>query len=667
MTKLPFVPAARLAAVAAFTAASLSANAAETPEPYPTDYWAMRSVISNVELSPDGKRLAMMEIPSKDGKPLISVYDANDLAKEPFRLNADPMEVQGFTWISDRYLLFQAKQAVRDIVRAREQDTFKYKAALLDIEKKKIDELGGTLEQAAIASILPSKPDKVLLEMVPPGQVRASDFAKRVAGAFSPYDYYEYDLKKGTKKLLFQGRLARGGYAFTAEGEAWLAGGTDVRKREVLWFWKPGPDADWQEVRRQPIDDFEFDPFYVVGLDDENPNHALVLTRNGHDKMGMWSYDLAGKKLGELIYRRSDVDVAHIWHHSNSWQHPATVVGVVYYTDKRHIEFFDATEGATQAAIEGLVPHAHNVSIPSRSRDGDTFVIYNVGPRDPGTYYLFKDGEIKPIGSRQPLFESERLADVEFVSYEARDGRKLYAYVTVPHGEPPFPLIVMPHGGPSVRDIGGYDEWAQALANNGYLVVQPQYRGSTGLGADLQKAMFENGGQMGHKMQDDKDDAALYLVQRGLADKNRLAMFGWSYGGYAAGVAATRTPQLYQCVIAGAAVLNRELQYSYSLTRFEGESRKRYQAVSNTAVNPIDEVEKVNVPMLIVHGVVDYRVLVKNARDYVKQLDEHGKSYKYVELPGAGHFTNTLRYDHKLEFYQSMLDFLAEDCGPEGL
>ncbi len=132
------------------------------------------------------------------------------------------------------------------------------------------------------------------------------------------------------------------------------------------------------------------------------------------------------------------------------------------------------------------------------------------------------------------MFKGEDLADVEYHTYRARDGRGIAAYVTFPAGEPPHPLVVLSHGGPFARDRPSYDKWAQLLANHGYLVIQPQFRGSTGYGETSCRAAYAEGGQQGHKMQDDKDDAALYLVEKGLADPDRMAMFGWSYGGYAA-------------------------------------------------------------------------------------------------------------------------------------
>ena len=635
--------------------------------PYPVEQWAMREVMQNVQLSPDGKHVALLRIPSRDGNPILEVYDAANLAEKPFRMNAHPMELIGFGWLNDSKIYFIARDRVRDHVQ-REQDPYKYRFSVLDVASKKLQKAGPLASgEVGIAQLLPHSPDKVIISIVAPSSGKVSDFARRVSGFLSPNDYYEYDLTKGTRKLLVQGRMALGNYTFDPTGRLLFAGGYDSGEREARFLWRPPGESDWVEFHRQGIDDIEFKQFNLQALDDTMPHHAYVIARNGHDTYGLWSYDLKNKRFAELIYKRPDVDVTAVVNHSNTWQHPGKVVGVLYNTDKWRREFFDEAEAALYMQLESIIPSAHNISIASRSRDGATLVVSNQGPHDPGTYYLIKDGKLVDIGSQQPLFASENLADMEFVKYSARDGRKLFAYVTKPKGEPPFPLIVLPHGGPQARDFGGYDKWAQLLANYGYLVIQPQYRGSTGFGASLRQAAFEEGGQEGGKMQDDKDDAALYLVKRGLADKDRMAMFGWSYGGYAAAVAASRTPQLYQCTVAGAGVFDPVLQFRYDRRGASGEILDRYIAYEAKSIKPVDEVAKVNVPMLIVHGVVDRRVLIDHATKYVKLLEEHDKPYKYVRLEGADHFYSTLLYDHQIEFFSAMIDFLANDCGPGGL
>ena len=648
-------------AVFLWTASAGAEETAAAPafEPYPLEYWAMRPVIRNVAVSPDGKHLALMKIPSREGDPIIEVYDAADLAKPPFRLDADPMEIVGFQWASDRDIVFGLRQKVRDLIDGFNEGVYKRRLAVLDVEAKKMRSF--ETGRMSVVSILPSESDKVIVAVQEGGR---DGPASRVRQAYRPLAYYEFDLRRGSRNLLIRGKLSMGQVEFDGDGDPWLARGFDERSREYILYHRRKGATDWTEIHRHHEDSFE--SFYVTGFDAESPDDLYVIAHNGHDTQGLWTMNVETREL-TAVYRRSDVDVWNVLGHSNSWTHPDAVTGFSYGKDKFHREFFDDAEAATYAQLEGIVPHAHRLSITSRSRDGATLTIGNTGPRDPGTYYLLKDGRIETIGSQQPLFESEALADVEYITYQARDGLTIPAYLTVPHGEPPFPLIVMPHGGPFVPEVVGFDKWAQFLANQGYLVLQPQYRGSRNYGLEFYQAAFSEGGQGGYKMQDDKDDGALHLVKEGLASRDRLAMFGWSYGGYAALVAASRTPQIYQCVVAGAAVSDPNMQVNYYRFRMRGAQRDEQLRMWDSSVSPLDEAEKVNVPMLIVHGSVDQRVPPEHARKYLKLLDEHDKTYRYVELDGADHFYDTLFYDHQLDFFTAMTDFLANDCGPGGL
>jgi dipeptidyl aminopeptidase/acylaminoacyl peptidase len=177
------------------------------------------------------------------------------------------------------------------------------------------------------------------------------------------------------------------------------------------------------------------------------------------------------------------------------------------------------------------------------------------------------------------------------------------------------------------------------------------------------QSAYQNGSEAGYAMQDDKDDGALYLAEQGLADAKQMAMFGWSYGGYAALVAASRTPQIYQCTIAGAAVTDMVYQLNNYLTdlRLRGASKIQQVSYRKGAINPIDEVENINIPLLMIHGDVDQRVMPKHARLYLDKLDDAQKPYKMVWLEGADHFSNTLFYEHKIILYKELTEFLASD------
>ena len=628
-------------------------------KPYPLEYWALRDVVSNVRISPDGDFLALMKIPNRDGNPVIEVYDTSDFKKKPFAFNADPMEITSFNWVGSQDIIVRFRQRVRDKIEGFNQGVYETKLALLDVKEEKVRQFRET--NPRIENLLPNKPNKIIISLNPGGGDRLS----KVNRAFRPRSYYEFDLENATKKLLASGKISMGQAVYNDDGFAWSARGYDRGKDEFIWYARSPGEKKWQEIFRQHEDSFE--NFSVRGVDDTKPDTVFVLAHNGQDKEALWEFNIRTKTFGEIVYSRSDVNVAGVRYHSNPWTNGDTVVGVGYYTDKLHWEYFDAVEGATYAQLEGAIPDAYNLRITSRSRDGKALTVYNSGPHDPGSYYLIKDGKLKAIGSKQPLLKSADLADVKYINYPSRDGKTIHAYLTMPHGEGPFPTVVMPHGGPFVGETVAWDEWGQMLANNGYLVVQPQYRGSTNFGLDFYMSAFKDGGEGGHKMQDDKDDGVLYLIKEGLTDADNVAMFGWSYGGYAALVAASRTPQLYQCVIAGAAVSDTLYQVTQYNDRMRGSSKLEQSNMWVDSISPIDEVEKVNVPMMLIHGNVDQRVPPEHVRRYLDEMEKHGKPHKYVELDGADHFSSTLFFEHQILLYESLTSFLRDDCGPGGL
>jgi len=624
---------------------------------YPPEYWALKSATSNVTVSPDGNYLALLRVPNRDASPVLEVYETSDLSGEPFRVSADPMEITTYGWVSNDKVVVGLRQIVRDDIDGFNEGVYENAVALLDISDRSMERLREP--GASIAGLLPSKPNSVLLSFYP------EDSGVRSGGrsSYREQSFYEYNLDRGSKRLVLRGSSSIGGFRFTSDGEPWLGRGFDESSGESVWFSRE--DDDWVEVYRHSRDDFE--SFSVAMFDEANPDIWFVTAHNGHDKVGLWEYNIRTKSFGELIYRRNDVDVWGIRMHSNSWGQPDTVAGVSWFKDNFHFAYFDGQEEALNQQLAAALPESGYTRIVSRSADGMTMIVSNTSGRDPGSYYLLRNGRLSRVGTQMPLLEGENLADVRYIQYEARDGRTIPAFVTVPQGEGPFPLIVMPHGGPFVGEVVLFDKWAQMLANSGYMVLQPQYRGSTNYGLEHYQSAFIESGQGGYAMQDDKDDGALHLVEQGLVDPDRMAMFGWSYGGYAALVAASREEQIYQCAVAGAAVADNVLQLNYYVSRLEGASLIEQRNFWRDSISPIDEVENVNIPMLIVHGSVDQRVPLEHAERYLEALDEAGKSYQYLELDGADHFSNTLTYDHQLAFFTKMLDFLANDCGPGGL
>lgn len=646
-----------LSCVAAVGMVALPATiaSAKVSKPYPMEYWAAPNFMSSVSLSPDGKHVAFIKAESQMGDNIIEIYETANMKKKPMRVGAKSMEIQQFNWVSDGDLIVIFDKQVSKKIKGFNRGSRKSKVALFSMRKKKFEELNDDNFNISFVNALVDEPNKVLVTF----QEAREGQSRRAA------NYYVYNLRTGSKKLVLKGNQELFGYRFDKDGNPRFASKFDQGSEEFVYLWRPVGGSGWDEYYRLERDSFE--NFSYAGIVKDEPDMIYVIAHNGEDREGLYKFNLRTKQFGELVFRHPEVELGGTTRHSNGWTRAGEVTGVTYGTDKTYTKYFDPEEEAIIEQFTAAIPNAHRVRLSSRSRDGNVVIVTNTGPRDPGSYYLYNNGAFSKLGSINALLEPEQLADVEYIKYQSRDGKAIHGYVTRPNGPGPHPLVVMPHGGPFVGEVVGWDDWGQMLANNGYMVLQPQYRGSTNYGLDFYKAAFIEGGEGGYKMQDDKDDGVQYLIDKGEVSADRVAMFGWSYGGYAALIAAAREPNIYQCVIAGAAVADNNQQVNYYRNQIRGSSRVEQLAMWDDSISPIEEAAKVNVPMLVIHGSVDQRVPVSHSKKYVDELEKYGKDFEYIELEDADHFSNTLYYDHKMQAYPRMMSFLKKDCGPGGL
>ncbi|HHI82884.1 MAG TPA: S9 family peptidase, partial [Rhizobiales bacterium] len=519
--------------------------------PVPIDYFALRPAIQNVSLSPDGKHIAMRRLFTKDGNYVIEVYDTAHMDKKPVRFGAKKMEIVGYQWASPDYLWVTFTQQVRKKIQGVNRGVFELKSALVHISGKKPWK---TLpDDARLFDVLVNEPNKIRI-YTSNYYARKGIEGKAISDLNTP-DFYDYDLRSGRQHLVLKGNDRLGGYVSDAEGNIRGASELDMSKREIVYYTRgKEKGSKWREFLRYKIEDYDKYGqlgIRILGFDPEDENKALVLAHNEHDKAGVYLIDLNTGKFLETVYQRNDVDVQGGLYTPDA-DKPSVLSGFWFYKDgKQRDEFIDGRMAAIQKSVDAAFPQTRN-TVSSCADDCRLMVVFTQSSQDPGTYYLISNGKAAVLGKRNPLVKKEDLGKERFVHYPARDGMDIPAILTMPaSGKPPYPLIVLPHGGPWVSETRAYDEWVGLLTNHGYMVLQPQYRGSEGYGIRHWSASF---GQWGKTMSDDLDDGVAYLVKQGLADPDRVALFGWSYGGYAAMAGSERKPQIYQCVVAGAGV-----------------------------------------------------------------------------------------------------------------
>ena len=534
---MKFLKASAAAAMVGVSALGLSLAApAETQaqakgtSSVPIDVWALRDVVNAVDLSPDGKHLLVHKVESREGEYVLEVYKSDDLSKPFRRLNADPMEIIGARWVTDNLIFGTAWQQRRERVRGPEDDTYDYLTYSYNLENNKFSTIRDSFD---IVNELPKDPDTVLVSA---GNAVRGGTGVDPFAAFRPRSYYKHYLVTGKKQLVLKGTRKYSNIRFDNDGYPRFATGFDSDNTVKTYYRKPG-DGSWTQFG-EVYDADDHENLYrfltrfqgLAHINPDNPNLGYMIeARGGDDKAALWEFNFETGQFGKKLFQDENADVMRVGTHSIPGNDKLSFAQYPGAKWERH--FFDEGEEALYGALEKQIPYAHQITITSRSRDGKSMVVTNRGPHDPGSFWLVQNGKLAKLGSRNPLLNQDNLADVEYIRYPARDGMTVPGFVTKPKGEGPFPLVVMPHGGPHVPEVVGYDEWAQLLASAGYMVLQPGYRMTVGWG----KKHFDGGyGEHGGKMQDDKDDGALYLVEQGLVDPDRIAMFGWSYGGYAA-------------------------------------------------------------------------------------------------------------------------------------
>jgi dipeptidyl aminopeptidase/acylaminoacyl peptidase len=347
------------------------------------------------------------------------------------------------------------------------------------------------------------------------------------------------------------------------------------------------------------------------------------------------------------------------------------LVGVRYVTKGPKVVWFDPDFVGYQNAIDAALPGTVNL-FTSMTRDDKKIMVLAFSDRNPGRYYLFdvEKGTLTPMAARMPWIDPEKMAPMHSVQYVARDGLKISAYLTIPLGHPPknLPLVIMPHGGPWVRDSWEFDPLVQLLANRGYAVLQMNYRGSSGYGED-----FADKGdrQIGKGIQDDIEDATRWALKKGLAEPGRIAIVGASYGGYSALFALGKTPELYKCGISIAGVTDwmdilksrDDEDYSISYEHWvEQLGDPKADAERMRAISPLTFAAEIKAPVLIIQGEDDRIVPEKQARRMISALEKAGQKPESLFLPEEGH--NFAGQKGRIQMFKKIESFLLKHLGP---
>ena len=625
--------------------------------------------ITDASISPNGRWLAVVQRASVDGERFVRIYDAKNLGKGHLRtLGARGVEVTSARWLNDDTMLVSFVQQFdegEDTFRTSKVATIgRERGGFNEIPKVRFDRktLGSdavTLERqagASVISLLPGDPQHIIVSYT-------ANFT-RGTGGFVPVRYVgKVDVETGVVVETFRGDTRYGGFGVDQDGEVRTASYTDANTGDVVIVARAKGSTEWLEIGRSgsgtSATSSTFSSLGFGNLDDMN--ELVVISNHESDTAGIYTFDIPSRQFKELLFRHPRYDAVG----TRSVADPNNpkrrfLTGFRYDGRGGEVVWIDDFEKQFNEQLAEVLPGRSRITVVSESRDLETKVIAASGERYPTAYYLYTpDKGIQLIAESMPLLNPDQLAERKFVRYTARDGYQIPAYVTIPKGKPPFPTVVHPHGGPTARDNGGFDLWSQVMASRGYAVIQPQFRVSTGFGRAHLEAGFSEWGKL---QQDDIDDAGTFLVEQGIADPDKLAIFGWSYGGYSSAVAAAREPNPYKCAVPGAAVIDLPMFRAWLYRGGSGGVIRRYRDTVE-GLNPLEMAPDVSIPILIIHGTEDERVPIEHSDKLYSALRRNDKDVEYLKLDGANHFFGTIYYRHWMEMFPTLIRFLDEDCG----
>jgi dipeptidyl aminopeptidase/acylaminoacyl peptidase len=433
-------------------------------------------------------------------------------------------------------------------------------------------------------------------------------------------------------------------------------------------MYREGKRAEFREILS-----VDFDDTFIPHCFTSDNQYVYAYSNLGRDKIAIVEYDLdEGKEIRVLfenpVYDVFGDDERDYFTYSYGTQ---KLQYALFTAERRTLHFFDEEIKRLYSRLRKEIGD-YEIVFESASDDFGRVIVNASSDRMPGAYYLYdRDSDkLELMHKVAPWLDENEMAAMQTVHYTARDGLTIHGYLTLPKGVKAenLPVIVHVHAGPQWRNSWGFDAKTQFFANRGYAVFQVNFRGSTGYGKEFLRAGFR---QWGLAMQDDITDGVRWLIDNGIADRDRIAIFGWSYGGYAALAGVTFTPDLYACGVDLWGISNYFTLYAgfppYWKSYLEQINERWGDPVEDSLqmyqTSPVFHVENIKVPVFIAQGANDSRVRMRQSEQMVEELKKYKKEFEYELIQGEGHaFSNEKK---TIDLMTKIENFLARHIGCE--
>ena len=472
------------------------------------------------------------------------------------------------------------------------------------------------------------------------------------------FDPYRVNVNTGKMEMIAENPGNISGWLTDHDGKLRIAVTSDGVNTSLLYR-----KSESDEFKSILTTDFKegISPLFFT-FDNKN---IYVSSNRGRDKSAIYEFNIEQVQETKLIFEHEEVDVSSLMYSSKR----KVLTGVNYTVAKTERVFFDDWRKNIQNKLEEKLP-GYEVGITSFSKDEIKAVVVSYSDKSRGTYYIYDISEDKltDLGKVSPWLNEDHMAQMKPVKYTSRDGLTIHGYLTLPKASngKNLPIVVNPHGGPWARDSWGYSSQVQFLANRGFGVFQMNFRGSTGYGREFWELSFK---EWGKSMQDDITDGVKWLIDEGIADPKRIAIYGASYGGYATLAGLAFTPDLYACGVDYVGVSNIFTLLETLPPYWELGRQMMYEMIGNPetekdlleAASPIFHVDSIKVPLFVAQGANDPRVKQAESDQIVEALRSRSVEVPYMLKEDEGHgFYNE---ENQFDFYRAMEKFLKKHIG----